>query len=297
MSSRNAHLGIVVGVDDSPAAKVAVDWAARDAELRNVSLTLVNAVSPNLTTWWNTPLSPGLAQWQKEHGRRLLDDAVKVAENACDRAGPTQLHTEVLSSAASPTLVDLSKDAELVVAGSHDSARWPGRLLGSVSSALVRHAHCPVAIVHDEDPLMPYPVQAPVLVGIDGSSASELATAIAFEEASRRNVGLIALHAWSDVDVSEWPVVDWPETQSIGKQVLAERLAGWQEQYPDVAVHRLVVRDQPARELVERSEEAQLLVVGNRGRGGFAEMLVGSVSETVAQLARMPVIVARESHA
>ena len=129
MSSRNAHLGIVVGVDDSPAAKVAVDWAARDAELRNVSLTLVNAVSPNLTTWWNTPLSPGLAQWQKEHGRRLLDDAVKVAENACDRPGPIQLHTEVLSSAAIPTLVDLSKDAELVVAGSHDSGRWPGRLL------------------------------------------------------------------------------------------------------------------------------------------------------------------------
>jgi nucleotide-binding universal stress UspA family protein len=90
--------------------------------------------------------------------------------------------------------------------------------------------------------------------------------------------------------------VDWPETQSIGEQVLAERLAGWQEQYPDVAVHRLVVRDQPARELVERSEEAQLLVVGSRGRGGFAGMLVGSVSETVAQLARMPVIVARESH-
>ena len=112
MSSRNAHLGIVVGVDDSPAAKVAVDWAARDAELRNVSLTLVHAVSPNLTTWWNTPLSPGLAQWQKEHGRRLLDDAVKVAENACEHPGLSQIHTEVLSSAAIPTLVDLSKDAE-----------------------------------------------------------------------------------------------------------------------------------------------------------------------------------------
>ena len=218
MSSRNAHLGILVCVDDSPAAKVAVDWAARDAELRNVSLTLVHAVSPNLTTWWDTPLPPGLAQWQKEHGRRLLDDAVKVAENACDRPGPTQIHTEVLSSAAIPTLVDLSKDAELVVAGSRGSGGWSGRILGSVSAALVRHAHCPVAIVHDEDPLMQYPDQAPVLVGIDGSSASELATAIAFEEASRRNVGLIALHAWSDVDVSEWPGVDWPSRRPMASR-------------------------------------------------------------------------------
>lgn len=85
----------------------------------------------------------------------------------------------------------------------------------------------------------------------------------------------------------------WP--RSMAEQVLAERLAGWQERYPNVAITRVVVRDQPARQLVQRSEEAQLVVVGSRGRGGYAGMLVGSVGETVAQLARTPVIVARES--
>ena len=73
---------------------------------------------------------------------------------------------------------------------------------------------------------MPYPSQAPVVVGIDGSPASESATAVAFDEASRRHVGLIALHAWSDLDVSEWPGINWPATQSMAEEVLAECLAG-----------------------------------------------------------------------
>ncbi|MGO9510913.1 MAG: universal stress protein [Mycobacterium sp.] len=293
MSSRNARLGIVVGVDDSPAAKVAVQWAARDAELRKIPLTLVYAASPELATWPDVQLPAGLVRWHRDHGRRLVDDAFKVVEEATQHGGPAEVHTEILSSAAVPTLVEMSKNAEMVVTGCRGSGRWPGRPMGSVSSGLLHYAYCPVAIVHDEDPLMPHPSQAPVLVGIDGSSASELATAIAFDEASRRKVGLIAVHAFSDVDVSEWPGIDWPETQSMAEGVLAERLAGWQEKYPDVQVSRAVVHDRPARQLVERSEEAQLVVVGSRGRGGFTGMLVGSVGETVAQMARMPVIVAR----
>ena len=294
MSSRNASMGIVVGIDDSPAARTAVQWAARDAELRNIPLTLVNAVSPEVSTWLRAPVPAGVMRWQQDHGRRLVDGALKVVEEATARR-PAGVHTEILASGAVPTLIDLSKDAEMVVTGAQGSGRWPGRLLGSVSSALLRHAHCPVAIIHEEDPSMPDASQAPVLVGIDGSPASELATAIAFDEASRRHVGLIALHAWSDLDVSEWPGIDWPATQSMAEEVLAERLAGWQEQFPDVPVSRSVVQAQPARQLVQRSEEAQLVVVGSRGRGGFAGMLVGSVGETVAQMARMPVIVARES--
>jgi nucleotide-binding universal stress UspA family protein len=238
----------------------------------------------------------GVMRWQQDHGRRLVDEGLKLVEEVCQRGGPAGVHTEILASGAVPTLINLSKDAEMVVAGSQGSGRWPGRRLGSVSSALLRHAHCPVAIVHEEDPSTPAPAQAPVLVGIDGSPASELAVAIAFDEASRRQVGLVALHAWSDLDVSEWPGVDWPAAQSMAEEVLAERLAGWQEQYPDVQVTRTVVQAQPARQLVQQSDGTQLVVVGSRGRGGFTGMLVGSVGETVAQMARVPVIVARESH-
>ena len=295
MSSDRARLGIVVGVDESPAAKRAVQWAARDAELRKISLTLVHAISPEIATRAGVRLPAGLARWQRDRGRRLVDDAFKLVEDACQHGGPTEVHSEISQSAAVPALVDLSKDAELVVTGCIGSGRWPGRLLGSVASGLLRHAYCPVAIVHEADPLVSHPCEVPVLLGVDGSSASELATAVAFDEAARRNVGLIALHAWSDADVSDGPEIDWPATRPEAEEVLAERLAGWQERYPDVEVDRAVVRDRPARQLVRWSKDVQLVVVGSRGRGGFTDMLVGSVGETVAQMARVPVIVARES--
>jgi nucleotide-binding universal stress UspA family protein len=295
MSSRNRTLGIVVGIDDSPAARVALQWAAHDAELRKIPLTLVHAISPEVSTWLATPLPAGVMRWQQDHGRRLVDEGLKLVEEVCQHGGPAGVHTEILASAAVPTLINLSNEAEMLVAGSQGSGHWPGRRLGSVSAALLRHAHCPVAIVHDEDPSTPTPVQAPVLAGIDGSPASESATALAFDEASRRQVGLVALHAWSDLDTTELPGIDWPTTQSMAEELLAERLAGWQEQYPDVQVTRIVEQAQPARQIVQQSEEAQLVVVGSRGRGGFAGLLVGSVGETVAQMARVPVIVARES--
>ena len=284
----------MVGVDGSPASKVAVDWAARDAAMRGVTLTLVHVVSSVFAPLSQTPLPTGFGKWQQQKGRECLDDAMRGRRRGDEGHGPVQVRSEMYYSATVPTLVDMSKGAELIVVGSRGHGAI-GSLLGSVSAGVVQHAHCPVAVIHDEDPLMPHPAQAPVLVGIDGSPASELATAIAFDEASRRHVDLIALHAWSDAGVLDFPGMDWSTMKSSEDEVLAERLAGWQEHYPDVKVHRLVVCGHPARQLIEHSEEAQLVVVGSHGRGGFAGMLLGSVSAAVVQSARMPVIVARQA--
>jgi nucleotide-binding universal stress UspA family protein len=192
-----------------------------------------------------------------------------------------------------PVLADLSSSAQMIVVGCRGHGALARGLLGSISTGLAHHAHCPVAIIHDEDPLMPHPSKAPVVVGVDGSPSSENAVAIAFEQASFRGVDLLAVHAWSDTGVFEFPGADWSTLQAAGEQTLSERLAGWQERYPDVLVRRVVVADKPAHQLLEQAGSAQLLVVGSHGRGGIAGMLLGSVSTSVLHGARMPVIIVR----
>lgn len=201
------------------------------------------------------------------------------------------LKTDIISSRAVPALVDASKDAEMIVVGSRGNGRLDRLVLGSVSTGLCHRAHCPVAVVRGD--VSAEQDQRPIVLGIDGSPASEGATAIAFDMASRRGVSVVALHAWSDVGMHTMLGPDWHTFESAAEEVLAERLAGWQEHYPDVQIERKVVCDHPAYWLVKESAVAQLVVVGSHGRGGFAGMLLGSVSSAVAQSVKVPVIVAR----
>ncbi|MGO9103827.1 MAG: universal stress protein [Mycobacterium sp.] len=294
MSAHATRLGIVVGIDGSNAAKVAIHWAAHEAAMLNVPLTLVNVVNLILSGWQNAPVPVMLDRLQKERGLRLVENAERVARECVEADRPVEVRSEVLVSPTVPALVDLSNEAHMIVVGCRGRGAFNRVLLGSVSNGLVQHAHCPVAVIHDEDPAMPHPSQASVLVGVDGSPASELATSIAFDEASRRGVDLVALHAWSDVTMVDLPIVDWSSVKTEEEELLAERLAGWQERYPDVEVNRLVVCDKPARQLIEHSAAAQLVVVGSHGRGGFAGMALGSVSAAVVNAAQRPVIVARQ---
>ncbi|KZS71101.1 hypothetical protein A4G29_06215 [Mycobacterium kansasii] len=291
---------MLVCVDGSAAALGAVRWAARDAALRNVPLTLVHVSDAPLPEWFEDAALAGGRQWPEQRARGLIESAIKIAEESTDDCGAVQIDSKVFNSATIPTLVGLSTEAEMVVVGyrGHGSVLAGGGL-GSVSSALVYNAHCPVAVIHDDQTMTGNVARAPVLVGIDGSPASEAATAIAFGEASRRGVGLMALHAWTDPRVSglrgSFQDSKWDAQLSEEEEILAERLAGWHERYPDVVIRRRIEIGDPARWLIEASKRAQLLVVGSHGCSWVRGKLLGSVGAMAVNRAKIPVIVARQS--
>jgi nucleotide-binding universal stress UspA family protein len=292
MSDEATLSGLVVGVDGSVASYAAVSWATREATMRRLPIKLVHVVAPTLMSSTMAP-NHTITQEQEVKARQILDQGRRIVDEWTPGA-PPNVKPELRYAGVTATLVEASNNARMIVVGSRGLDAFGRQMLGSVSSGLLHHAHCPVAIVHDPDTAQrEIRDDAPVLVGIDGSSASEAATALAFDEASRRRVPLVALHAWSDVGVFPILGMDWRVYRDEGEEVLGERLAGWQEIYPDVQVHRRVVCDVPARWLVDESERAQLVVLGSRGRGGFDGLRLGSVSSAVAQSARVPVIVVR----
>lgn len=280
---------IVVGIDDSFHSQPALEWAAHEAELRGVPLHILHANTPPIGTWPVAPMPTGYVDWQLKLGREVLHDAEQIAGKVTRGAVPVT--TKFVVATPSAALTEASKDAGMVVVGSRGKGALSRVVLGSVSAGLAHHAHCPVVIVHDEG--QPPAADAPILLGFDGSPASQSAIALAFDEASRRGAGLVAMHAWWSPGAFEMPGFDWEILRPEVNRQIKEMLAIWEQRYPEVAVERVVVADRPAQQLAERSPLCQLVIVGSHGRGAVTGALLGSVSNAVVHAVKVPVIIAR----
>lgn len=283
---------VVVGVDGSESALMAVRWAAREAVLRGLLLRLVQAFSwPNVRHFGD----PGLGFDYYEVLVQAAREQVSAAADAAAAAAPgVEVEQHVAAGYPIPMLDDESRRAQLLVLGSRGLGGVTGLLLGSVSEALATHAACPVVVVRGAEPPDAL-TRLPVVVGVDGTPNSEAALAFAFGAADARRVPLIAVHTWweSHADPVLDVVLDWDAIEADEREVLAQRLAGWGQKYPDVAVQRIVARDRPARRLLEQARSAQLVVVGSRGRGTLAGLFLGSVSHALLHHAPCPVAIVR----
>lgn len=280
---------IVVGYDGSPDATAALEWAVREARSRHLRIHILYS-EPEMGGWDAAAATmsgaPILSTTLPHDGAGLLEKAAAVATGS-----GVPVETADTSGSPSHALVQASRDAAMVVLGSRGQGAVSSIILGSTVSHVAAHAHCPVVVVQSET--VP---DGPVVVGVDGSPSSEEVLGWAIDHASRHGLALEVLHAYSipvypGVVPYVPPVEVTQATADFEDRVAHEALAGWSEQYPDVAVTTKVMHGRPGPALVEATERASLTVVGSHGRGAFLGMLLGSTSQSLLHHAKGSVVV------
>lgn len=293
---------IVVGIDGSESALIAARWAANEARLRQAELHLESAYS--VPTGYAGPgamIPPDLYDVARAGATFVLDQArAAVLAQEPDLVVTTRSSME----SAFVALRDASADAVLTVVGSHGMGVASEALLGSIAMRIATHGRSPVVVVrtdpHDSPRAQPPAPDAPVMVAIDGSDESEVALAFALEEASTRGVGLVAVRTWDEAPFDGFLGVysleiDRGLMDTQERKLLDDQIRAWADKYPKVTITPIVRRGQPAGALIRYAAELRpaLLVVGSRGRGGFAGLLLGSTSHELIAYCSSPVAVVK----
>jgi len=288
---------VVVGYDGSAGSVNALTHAARLANDRRLTLLILMAL-PHLNakvprTSRAIKLDPDYLTHIKARAKRKLDAA---AEQLASQYPELKTEVALMSREPAGALAEASKDATVVVVGvrGHSSERM-SPVLGGVSGTVIAHAEGPVLVVPEGIHDM---ASGPVVVGLVDAADSLAATKVAVDEAERRGVPLVALYAWDIApELGEFGTVvrlDPEQTRRDLDNMLQELLTPMLEGHPTVKAERRVVQGSPRAALVEASQQASLIVMGSRGLGGFAGLLLGSVSRAVTRESECPVMVVRQ---
>ena len=291
------EVNVVVGVDGSEESLEAARWAAARVLQGGGTLTLVSAYA--IASYASVPLDGGLSVLDDRSLRAGAQSAVDEAARAVAEMGvPARTLVEVGDPAS--VLVELSRDADLVVLGSRGRGGFADRLLGSVSSAVPAHAHCPVVVVPLHTSGTPFAPVHRIVVGVDGSEVASTALQKAVDEAVIWDADLTVVAAVPISGLgggSAWvpaPAHHDELTESIRSSMDVSIADAKGDR--DVRVARHALDGSPAALLTEFSTAVDLVVVGTRGRGGFAGMLLGSTSQAVLHHSTCPVMTVPSRH-
>lgn len=282
---------ILVGVDGSAESTKAAQWAAKTAEVEGAGLKIVAAYTTTTSDY-----APGLVIPQDviDAIRDEASGIVQEAANAAREVAPeVSLSGSIVEGDASRVLLELGEEADMIVIGTRGLGGLKGLLLGSVSTNVAAHSKGKVVVLTDSGG------DGPVVVGVEQSPVSDAAVAEAFRQAALRNTKLVAVHTWTplDADALHGYGLDPEEIEQMSQQAVesvGERLGGYAEDYPDVEVERVVIPEEPSKAILDAAgNDAQLIVVGSRGRGGFKGLLLGSNSQKIMNQAHAPVMVVR----
>jgi len=286
------HSRVVVGcraLDVSPLA-----WAFAEAGRRSADLDVVHAwTSPFGVPPDGLPDSATDPTPYEAHAKQLLDEAIAAVPPRLRAAVPT-VQPVAVRDRPSPALLDACRNADLLVVGTRGSGAVTG-LLGSVSHQCVHHAACPVVVVPPTWPTDRFPSR--IAVGVDGSEGSAVALNWALQEAARWESAVTVIHSWATpYPVEPWGMVVTPrsrdqfvrEARELIDNMVDSAVAGGCPR-PN-SLTSLPVEDASGPALVQASADTDLLVMGSRGRGGFAALLLGSTSVFCLNHAHCPVV-------
>ncbi|MEU8317389.1 universal stress protein [Nonomuraea sp. NPDC048881] len=277
---------IVAGVDGSPTGLLSVDWAAKEAVLRGVSLTVAHVVPD----WVCRPISGRYAEvgkWMRDGAKEVLAAAERQA-----RELGAEVTTELVPGDPRAALIKTAEQADLLVVGSRGLGGVRGLLLGSVAHGVAAHAQTDVVLVRDP-PAVP---RGELVVGVDRSEGSLRALKFAFAEAELRGARLRAVEAFAWPRPSGFGPAD-PEAERETREALRTFLAIPRQCHPGVEVIEDVVHGHPVEVLREVAAGADLLVVGSRGHGTLKGMLIGSVSQAMLHHAPGPLAIVKATSA
>lgn len=288
------HQKIVVGVDGSSSSVSAALWAATVAETLESPLHIAGAVPQPAFYMGESASVVPREVWAEQRcaAERIVAD---VATAVKARHPHGVVTTSVDTATASAMMVELSRAARMLVVGNSGSGPIVSALFGSTAQTTSNSALCPVIVWREGAAA----VDAPILVGIDGTATSEVAVGQAFDLASSFGVPMIAALAWNSL--SQGAALSLPgspdsaEIEREQRMLLSECLAGWAEKYPDVVVEHVVQQGNPAHLLIDLSKRAGLVVVGSHGRGVVARGLFGSTSSNLTRHAHCPVMICRDT--
>jgi nucleotide-binding universal stress UspA family protein len=277
---------IIVGYDGSPPSRAALLWALDEAARTGASVELVYVDgSPVLVP------AARLIQSPPPQPDSYLTEVVNgTLERAVSTAKKTQPLVDVTARTVrahpATALIDLSRQARLIVLGGTGHSAVAG-LLGSVSTAVSAHAHCPVVIVRGAPA-----ADAPVVAGIDGSASAATVLTFAAEQAHARKVPLRVIRAWPPVTGlwEESPMVTSTVTDHE-REPFDALVTTVRDTFPDLTIETETTVAHPAQTLTDASHHTQLLVVGSRGHGAVTGLLLGSVSQHLLRHSACPVVV------
>ena len=290
-----AHPGtgadVVVGVDGSEPGRRALEWAAREASRRGVTLRVAHAYPSGVAI-----SAPGDSPRLRGAAERLLAQDVDHARELVD----VTVVPALVDGPPATVLVHESERASLLVVGGRGQGGFAGLLLGSTAVNVAARAACPVVVMPRVDAAAPSGVdEGPVVVGTDTSPTADRAMEFAFARARARRAAIVALYAWQlPGSYSAYLArgllrTDESRAEREARTLLADAAAPWQRRYPTLGVERRAVLGHPVGALAEASSAAQVVVVGSRGSGPLTGMLLGSVSHGLLRHAQCPVVIAR----